>query len=98
MRGAPAPHAMAKTDKTFQVVVAGTGDANLRFTDLRKLVIALGFEERVKGDHHVFSRDGVVEIINLQPLRDGKAKAYQVRQVRNLISQHGLAPAAKDGS
>ena len=89
---------MARTDKTFRVVVAGTGDANLRFADLRKLVIALGFEERVKGDHHVFSRGGVAEIINLQPLRDGKAKAYQVRQVRGLISQHGLTPAAKDGS
>jgi hypothetical protein len=32
----------------------------------------------------------VVEIINLQP-RDGKAKAYQVKQVRGLITSYGLA-------
>ena len=71
-------------------VLSGLSDKNIRFSDLRKLVILLGFDERVKGDHHIFSRSGVMEIINLQPLADGKAKAYQVRQVRNIILKYKL--------
>ena len=72
-------------DDVLNKVLSGLADGNIRFNDLRKLVISLGCDERTKGDHHIFSRDGVVEIINLQPLGDGKAKAYQVRQVRNII-------------
>ena len=48
----------------------------------------LGFEECICGNHHLFIRDGVVEIIiNLQG-RDGQAKPYQVRQVRQLILKY----------
>ena len=71
-------------------VLSGLVDRNIRFSDLRKLIISLGFDERIKGDHHIFSRSGVIEIINLQPLADGKAKAYQVRQVRNIILKYKL--------
>jgi len=53
---------------------------------------SLGFAERVKGDHFIYTRDGMVEIINLQPI-GGKAKAYQVKQVRGIITQYGLGPA-----
>jgi len=27
----------------------------------------LGFDERIRGDHHVFTKDGVEEILKLQP-------------------------------
>ncbi|KFD40591.1 toxin HicA, partial [Peptococcaceae bacterium SCADC1_2_3] len=46
--------------------------------------------ERIKGDHHIFTKEDIIEIINLQPLKDGKAKAYQVKQVRNLILKYKL--------
>jgi hypothetical protein len=49
----------------------------------------LGFNERLRGSHHIFTREGVEEIINLQP-KGAKAKAYQVRQVRNVIIKYGL--------
>ena len=49
----------------------------------------LGFEERVRGSHHLFDRKGVVEIVNLQS-RGGHAKPYQVRQVRRLILKYKL--------
>jgi hypothetical protein len=49
----------------------------------------LGFAERVRGDHHIFTRDDVREILNLQP-RGKLAKAYQVKQVRNVIVQYRL--------
>jgi hypothetical protein len=49
----------------------------------------LGFSERIKGSHHIFFRDGVDEIINVQPI-GAKAKAYQVKQVRNVILKYRL--------
>lgn len=51
---------------------------------------ALGFDERIKGSHHIFTKDGIPEILNLQP-KGAKAKAYQVRQVRNVILRYRLA-------
>jgi hypothetical protein len=49
----------------------------------------LGFEERTRGDHHIFTKDGVEEILNLQP-RGAQAKPYQVRQVRDVIVRYKL--------
>lgn len=46
---------------------------------------------RTAGSHHIFSRDGVVEILNLQPRHDGSAKPYQVKQVRQVITRYQLA-------
>ena len=44
---------------------------------------------RVRGSHHIFRREGVRELINLQ--RDGsQAKPYQVRQVRQAILRNHL--------
>jgi len=80
----------------LQRVLTGLSDRNIRFTDLRNLVISMGFDERVKGDHHIFSKGGVAEIVNLQPLRDGMAKAYQVRQVRSLILKYKLHREGRD--
>ena len=71
-------------------VLSGLSDKNIRFGDLRKLLLSLGFDERIKGDHHIFTQSGVLEIINLQPLADGKAKAYQVKQVRSIILNYKL--------
>jgi hypothetical protein len=76
--------------KTLNRVLRGNADANIRFDDLRALLAHLGFAERIRGGHHIFSRDGVAEILNLQS-RGGKAKAYQVKQVRAVITSYGLA-------
>jgi len=56
---------------------------------LRALLRRLGFDERIKGDHHIFTKDGVEEILNLQP-KDGKGKPYQVKQVRDVILKYHL--------
>jgi len=55
----------------------------------------LEFEERVRGDHHIFTRNGVAEIINLQP-KDKKAKPYQVRQVRGILVKYRLGESNVD--
>jgi predicted RNA binding protein YcfA (HicA-like mRNA interferase family) len=51
--------------------------------------VALGFTERIKGSHHIFTKPEVAEILNLQP-RGSLAKAYQVKQVRNVIVRYKL--------
>ena len=81
---------MTHGDKTLEQVLRGSSDANIRFDDLRNLLLALGFAERSRGSHHVFTRSGIDEQINLQ--RDGsKAKPYQVKQVRAAILKYHLA-------
>ena len=82
--------------KTLDKVLSGLSDKNIRFSDISKLLIDLGFSERIKGDHHIYYRDEVEEIINLQPLRDGKAKVYQVKQVRTIIMKYKLHKDVRD--
>jgi hypothetical protein len=56
----------------------------------RSLLGHFGFQERIKGDHHIFTKDGVEEILNLQP-RGAKRKPYQAKQVRSVIIRYKLA-------
>lgn len=84
---------MAKYDDLLARVLRGSSDANIAFNDLRQLLRRLGFEERIRGSHHMFRKAGVEEKINLQ--REGsKAKVYQVRQVRATILKYKLGGPA----
>ena len=76
--------------RVLQQILSGTSDANVRFDDLRALLSGLGFAERIRGDHHIFTKDEVAEILNLQP-RGSFAKPYQVRQARAVIVRYKLA-------
>ena len=80
---------MSKHAKTLEKILGGMADKNIAFRDVRSLLKHLGFAERIKGDHYIFSKDGIEEILNLQP-NGSKAKAYQVKQVRNLILRYQL--------
>jgi hypothetical protein len=82
--------------RILEKVLAGLSDKNIRFDDLRNLVLSLGFDERIRGDHHIFTQAGVAEILNLQPWRDGMAKAYQVKQVRSIILKYRLRKEVRD--
>ena len=77
-------------------ILSSLSDKNIIFSDLKKLVKNLGFSERIKGSHHIFFKKGITEIINLQSLKNGKAKAYQVRQVRNIIIKYELHKEEKN--
>ncbi|MEM1058096.1 MAG: type II toxin-antitoxin system HicA family toxin [Verrucomicrobiota bacterium] len=78
---------MGKHDKVREKILSARSDQQISFRDLVGLLKHLGFEERVKGSHHIFVRAGVAERINLQA--DGSnAKAYQVRQVRQILCQY----------
>jgi hypothetical protein len=80
---------VSQQDKLLAKILLGTSDANIPFTQLCQLLTKLGFDERIRGSHHIFTKEGVEEILNLQP-KQGKAKAYQVKQVRKVIIKYQL--------
>ena len=80
---------MSKHDKLLLQILQGRSDANIPFDDLRRLLLHLGFEERIRSSHYMFRKSGVEEKINLQR-EGGKAKIYQVRQVRNILLKYKL--------
>ena len=81
---------MSGIKKIFENVLRGTSDNNIAFEGLCLLMRRIGFDQRIKGSHHIFGKEGIEEIINLQPAPGGKAKSYQVKQVRNLILKYKL--------
>lgn len=86
---------MGRLTKVRDSILAGASDSNIDFGALCQLLLNLGFEERCRGSHHIFTRHGVDEIINIQP-KGKNAKAYQVRQVRNLLIKYQLGASDVD--
>jgi len=54
-------------------ILIGTSAANIFFDELCGLLKYIGFKERIKGSHHIFTKDYIEEILNLQP-KVNKAK------------------------
>ena len=80
---------MGKHEQLYEHILMRRSDAAVSFERLCSLLERLGFEQRIRGDHHIFSKAGIEEILNLQP-KGGKAKAYQVKQVRQMIVRYRL--------
>ncbi len=80
---------MGSIDKIIEKVLSGKSDRNIDFSDFRKFILYFEFKERIKGSHHVYTKPGIREVINIQPLGN-LSKAYQVKQVRNLIIKYNL--------
>lgn len=68
---------MGKPESTLLQVLRGASDANVSFADLCALLRHLGFDERIRGSHHIFAKEGILEILNLQP-RGAKAQTIPV--------------------
>lgn len=67
-----------------------SGSENIRFGDLIKVVEAFGFRfSRKNGSHHIYTHAEMTELLNLQE-KNGKAKAYQIRQFVALLEQYSL--------
>ena len=86
---------MGKHSKLLGKILAGEADTNIEFTALCQLLRRFGFDERIRGGHHIFTRPDIGEIINLQP-KGNKAKPYQVRQIRNIITIYHLGASDVD--
>ncbi len=80
---------MSQIQKLIMAILSGMQDKNISFIELKNLLMSFGVVLRIKGDHYIFSRPDVAEIINVQP-NGSKAKPYQVKQVRNLILKYKL--------
>ncbi|HEV7381193.1 MAG TPA: hypothetical protein VGN64_15455 [Dyadobacter sp.] len=82
---------MGEFEKLLLKLLSGTSDNNFSLEELRLLLLNLGFAERVTaGSHRIFYKDGVAELVNIQPLGN-KAKPYQVKQIRGIVSKYKLA-------
>jgi predicted RNA binding protein YcfA (HicA-like mRNA interferase family) len=76
---------VSKAEKLAAKILTGKSDKNFASDDLCFVLECAGFQSRSgKGSHRIYHKEGVVEIVNIQP-RDGKAKPYQVKQVRELL-------------
>ena len=80
---------MSKFDKLIFKLLSGNSDKNFELNDLILILERIEFKKRIEGSHHIFYKEDIDEIINLQP--DGKkAKAYQVKQVRDILIKYKL--------
>ena len=71
---------MGKHDKIMDKLLRGTSEANIAFEDIRGMLLYIGFDERIRGSHHVYRKQGIEEKINIQ--RSGNmAKPYQVKRM-----------------
>ena len=80
---------MSQYEKLLLAILSGTRDKNLLFSDLRLVLERLDFQCRIKGDHFIYTKSGIEEIINIQPAGN-MAKPYQVKQVRGVILKYQL--------
>lgn len=80
---------MSQYEKLLLAILSGTRDKNFLFSDLRLVLERLDFQCRIKGDHFIYTKDGIEEIINIQPAGN-RAKPYQVKQVRSVILKYQL--------
>ncbi len=80
---------MSQYEKLLLSILSGTRDKNLLFSDLQTVLERLDFQCRIKGDHFIYTKTGIEEIINIQPM-GSMAKPYQVKQVRGIILKYHL--------
>lgn len=86
------PAQMSKAEKLFDKLMSAKSDASFPFDDLCTLLTKLGYRARkTKGSHIIFQRES--SFLNLQPTSGGKAKSYQVRQVRQELQKLNLKPS-----
>ncbi|BAU55276.1 type II toxin-antitoxin system HicA family toxin [Mucilaginibacter gotjawali] len=86
---------MGKFEKLQLKLLSGNADNNFSFDDLRNILYHFDFIERTTGgSHRIFYKDGIEEIINIQPI-GGKAKPYQVKQVRQIILKYKMITDGK---
>lgn len=82
-------------EKFLEKLFSGQSDANISFLALCNIIVHFGFEERIKGNHHIFTRNDIEEIVNLQQ-KNGKFKVYQVKQVRNIFFKYKIGITANE--
>ena len=80
---------MPSVEKIISDIICAEKNSNIKFRDLQRVLDVMGFRCRIKGDHFIYYKDGINEIINIMP-KANTAKPYQVKQIRNLILKYKL--------
>ena len=81
---------MSRAEKLAAKILSGRSDQNFEFEDLCYILERAGFQSRSgKGSHRIYHREGIDEILNVQP-RGSKAKPYQIKQVRDLLLKYKI--------
>jgi predicted RNA binding protein YcfA (HicA-like mRNA interferase family) len=80
---------VSQLQKFLVTLLSGRSDTTIDFEALCNALKRMGFDERVRGSHHIFTKDGIEEIINIQP-KGRAAKPYQVKQIRTIIVKYHL--------
>ncbi|MCQ2081983.1 MAG: type II toxin-antitoxin system HicA family toxin [Lachnospiraceae bacterium] len=79
---------MTQFEKLYRKIII-EGNTSVSFWEIQFFIEKLGFLGRRKGDHFIYTMDGVNDIINIQP--DGKAaKKYQVKQIKHIVEKYKL--------
>ncbi len=82
---------MTRKEKRRQEVMSGRQDANVSIAELTGVLRDLGFEKVSQvGSHQKWAREDIPEFAEVQEAKGGKAKPYQVAQVRDLIESYEL--------
>ncbi len=79
---------MSNWKKTLERLMTGQSDASIGYDEVCQLLSRLGYIGKQSGSHNIFRKPGF-DLINLQN-SGGKAKSYQVRQVREQLRKQGL--------
>ncbi len=84
---------MSKDQKALWRLLSGSSDGNIHFNEVTSILDRLGFNLRIKGDHHIYTHENIPEIINIQP-NGSMAKPYQVKQIRTILIRYGMTGEA----
>jgi hypothetical protein len=79
------------TRKCFELLEkARNNPKGLRFTEILRLCECMGMiKGRTEDSHFIYKLEHPF-FLSIQKMKDGKAKAYQVRQLIDFIEEHGL--------
>ena len=59
------PSPVTRFTKLLERLLSGDADRAYAFDDLCTILFGLGFSRRIRGSHHIFTRDGIRDILNL---------------------------------
>ena len=72
-----------------------SNQSNVKFDDFLQILSYFGFEcDRISGSHHIFKKDGIDDLINIQNVK-GEVKPYQIKQFISIIEKNGLKKVIK---
>lgn len=81
---------MSRYEKIRAKIMSGKSDACVSKDEIELFLTMIGAKhKRTKESHYQYGIEGITEQLNLQ-FPCGKAKPYQVKQIRNIVNKYKL--------